>query len=135
MVFFSAIYKIMYDGKEWEMKEQLIERINILEGAGMIIPEVADFCLKAVDYILEAKPDADEEDFGMLITHLAMGTQRLIERKEENPVDENILAAIQLEPVFEEAERMAKVIIKMSGLIFSKTESDFLKIHLCNLLS
>ena len=117
------------------MKEQLIERINILEGAGMIIPEVADFCLKAVDYILEAKPDADEEDFGMLITHLAMGTQRLIERKEENPVDENILAAIQLEPVFEEAERMAKVIIKMSGLIFSKTESDFLKIHLCNLLS
>lgn len=117
------------------MKAQLIERIKILKGADMITPSVAEFCFKAVDYILEAKPDADEERFGMLITHLAMGAQRLVAQMEENPVDENILAAVKQEPVFAEAERMAEAIISMGGFVFSKTESDFLKIHLCNLLS
>ena len=117
------------------MKEQLIERIQILKGADMITLSVAEFCVKAVDYILEAKPDADGERFGMLITHLAMGTQRLIAQTEANPVDENILATVKQERVFAEAERMAEAIISMSGIVFSKTESDFLKIHLCNLLS
>ena len=117
------------------MKEQLIERIQILKGADMITLSVAEFCVKVVDYILEAKPDADGERFGMLITHLAMGTQRLIAQTEANPVDENILATVKREHVFAEAERMAEAIISMSGIFFSKTESDFLKIHLCNLLS
>lgn len=117
------------------MKEQLIERLQILKDANLIIPSVAEFCLKAVDYILEVKPDADAERLGMLITHLAMGTQRLVAQTEEYPVDENILLEVKQEPTFAEAERMAEAIISMSGFIFSKTESDFLKIHLCNLLS
>jgi len=117
------------------MKEQLIERIKILEGADMITSPVAEFCLKAVEYILEVKPDADEERFGMLITHLAMGTQRLAAQTEELPINDDILSAVKQEPVFTEAERMAEEIISMSGIAFSKTEADFLKIHLCNLLS
>lgn len=117
------------------MRTQLMERIQILRGADMIAPSIAEFCEKTVDYILEEKPDADEERFGMLITHLAMGTQRLLDQQEENPVDKEILAAVKQEPVFAEAERMAEAIMIMSEISFSKTESDFLKIHLCNLLN
>lgn len=117
------------------MKEQLMERIQILRGAGMITEAVAEFCQKAANYILEEKPKADEERFGMLITHLAMGTQRLINGEEEMPVDSAVLAAVRKEPQFAKAEEMAAGIISMSGIAFSETESDFLKIHLCNLLT
>lgn len=117
------------------MRAELMERIQILKGADMITAAVADFCEQTVDYILDLKPDADAERFGMLITHLAMGTQRLVSGQEEHPVDPEILSAVRQEAQFIEAETMAEAIIGMSGITFTATEADFLKIHLCNLLS
>lgn len=117
------------------MRSHMNLRIQILEGADMIDASVAAFCRKAVEVILEAKPDADEERFGMLITHLAMGAQRLLNQQEEHPVDAGILESVKQEPGFAKAEQLAETLISMGGIPFSQTESDFLKIHLCNLLS
>lgn len=117
------------------MKEQLLERIQILLQAEMIDKTVAEFCENTIDYILEVKPDADEEKMGMLITHLAMGTQRLIKNQEEAPVDNIVLESVKQEPCFSKAERLADFIMGKSPIYFNKTESDFLKIHLCNLIA
>lgn len=117
------------------MRAQLMERIAILRNADMISAFVAGFCQETVDYLLQTKPDAEEERLAMLITHLAMGTQRLVDHKDENPIDQGILEAIKKEPQFPEAELLAETIIDRSGIPFSQTETDFLIIHLCNLLS
>lgn len=117
------------------MRAQVFERIQILLSADLIDPEVADFCRRAVDIILGVKPDADEERFEMLITHLAMGTQRVLNKQEEHPVDAGILDAVKKGPAYEEAEKLAEALIAISGISFSQTESDFLKIHLCNVIS
>ncbi|WP_312425890.1 PRD domain-containing protein [Lacrimispora sp.] len=117
------------------MKEQLLERIQILLRAEMIDKIVAEFCENVTDYILDAKPDADEEKLGMLITHLAMGIQRLIKNQEEAPVDNIVLDSVKQEPCFSEAEKLADFIILKCPVHFNKTESDFLKIHLCNLMA
>ena len=125
----------MISENEVLMKEQLLERIGILLQAEMIDKTVAEFCENAIDSILEFNPSADEEKFGMLITHLAMGTQRLIKNHEEAPVDHAVLDGVKQEPCFLEAARLADFIIQKSPIPFTKTESDFLKIHLCNLMT
>lgn len=117
------------------MKEQLLERIQILLRAEMIDKTVAEFCEDVIDDILKVRPDVDEEKLGMLITHLAMGTQRLIKNQEEAPVDNIVLESVKQEPCFSEAERLADFIIQKCPVHFNKTESDFLKIHLCNLMA
>lgn len=117
------------------MREQQMERIRILLEADIIDSDVAGFCQKAVDVVLEIRPDADEERFGMMVTHLAMGMQRLLNEQEEKAVSIDIFETVRKESCFADAEKLAEMLIQMSGMFFSQTEADFLKIHLCNVLS
>lgn len=122
------------------MKEQMYGRIKILREAGLIKEEVADICRNVVDMALKEKPDVDEDKLAMLVTHLAMGTQRVINGEEENPLQEGILEAIQSEPGYEKGCMLTE---KLLGIIhekiiiseFPQTEKDYLKLHLCNLFS
>lgn len=117
------------------LKEELYERIKILQDSGLVVPKVARFCENAVNMVLEERPDADGEKFAMFITHLAMGTQRVIDKKEENPLQPEVVEALKEESGYEKSCLFSQKILGTIDVEFPQTEKDYLKIHLCNLFS
>lgn len=117
------------------LKEELYERIKILHDSGLIELRTARFCENAVTMVLNERPDADEEKFAMFVTHLAMGTQRVIDKKEENPLQPEVVEALKEEIGYEKSCLFTQKILGTIDVEFPQTEKDYLKIHLCNLFS
>ena len=67
------------------------------------------------------------------ITHLAMAGQRILEGKEEKPLDGQILETVKQEPVYGSALDFLTYMLNQTDLEFPDTEKDFLTVHLCNL--
>ncbi len=140
---YKLIYKIMYFiGYEKGMvikmgavREDAYERIRILHEAGLVSKKVAEFCHDTINMVLEERPDADEEKFAMFVTHLAMGTQRVIDKKEENPLQPEVIEALKEESSYEKSCLFAERILGTIDVKFPQTERDYLIVHLCNLFS
>lgn len=117
------------------MKENLFERISILENNDIISKKVADYTREVVELILSEVSDVSQDKMEMFITHLAMAGKRAEEGTEENPIDEVLLEAMMEEPVYPRAVEFRDMILTKTDIAFPKTERDFLSVHLCNLLS
>ncbi len=117
------------------MRQELEERISILEQSGVISKKVADYSRRAAELVLAEAEDAAQEKMEMFITHLAMAGKRAEEGTEENPMDPEILESLREEPVYERAVRLRDRLLEETDLSFPKAEQDFLSVHICNLLS
>ena len=109
----------------------LIERINILLEAGIISKEVADYVLKVID--LFSNYTFDEAKMEMFTTHLAMATQRTVDKNEELEFDETIWAQIIEDLNYEKAVNLFEMIVTYSPVSYMESERKFLIMHLCNL--
>lgn len=118
-----------------QLQDELNQRLKILEEGGLISSEVTACCKEVINMVLEEKEDVDEEKMSMFVTHLAMALQRVLNKQDENPVDEGILETIKTEPVYPKAAEFSKRMLEICIVEFPQTEKDFLKVHLCNLFS
>lgn len=117
------------------VKETLYQRLKILQKGGAITQEVADYSSMVVELLIDQKPDADDDKAVMFITHLAMAGQRILDGKEEAPLDKKILEAVRQEPVYGEALEFLRIMLSRTELNFPDTEKEFLAVHLCNLFT
>ncbi len=110
------------------------ERLDILLEADMIQEPVYAFVLNFTNKILKEHEGIDSDKLSMFITHLAMATQRVINKQDENEVSESILESLKQEPSYEVALTYYDYIIANSVVEYPKSEKGYLMIHLCNLL-
>ena len=75
----------------------------------------------------------NSSEAAMFITHLAMAGQRILEGKEEKPLDGQILESVKQEPAYSKALDFLTYMLNQTDLEFPDTEKDFLTVHLCNL--
>ena len=78
---------------------------------------------EAVEYVTMAMEKYD----------LAMAGQRILEGKEEKPLDGQILESVKQEPAYSKALDFLTYMLNQTDLEFPDTEKDFLTVHLCNL--
>ncbi len=116
------------------MKSELYERLDILQEAELISNSVNEYCKTTVDYILGNYSQLNEEKMAIFVTHLAMASQRVLNGKNENPVDDTILNSLKMEAVYDETMNLINKIIDNDVVCFPKSEIGYLQIHLCNLL-
>ena len=105
------------------LEESLNQRLEILLSSGVITQSISDYSKTVVKLLINQKPEADSDRAAMFITHLAMAGQRILEGKEEKP----------LEPVYGSALDFLTYMLNQTDLEFPDTEKDFLTVHLCNL--
>ena len=115
------------------LEEALNQRLEILLNSGVISQRISDYCKTAVKLLIKQKPEADGDRAAMFITHLAMAGQRLLEGKEEKPLDGQILESVKQEPAYSKALDFLTYMLNQTDLEFPDTEKDFLTVHLCNL--
>lgn len=116
-------------------KEEVYQRLAILEDGGLITSRVSASCRQVVELVLAEKPDVNRERFGMFVTHLAMAMQRIRDGEEEMPMDSQVLESVKQSGVYPRAEAFSRVIFPLCCVEFTQTEQDFLRVHLCNLFS
>ena len=115
------------------LEEALNQRLEILLNSGVISQRISDYCTTAVKLLIKQKPEADGDRAAMFITHLAMAGQRILEGKEEKPLDGQILESVKQEPAYSKALDFLTYMLNQTDLEFPDTEKDFLTVHLCNL--
>ena len=115
------------------LEESLNQRLEILLSSGVITQSISDYSKTVVKLLINKKPDADSDMAAMFITHLAMAGQRILEGKEEKPLDGQILETVKQEPVYGSALDFLTYMLNQTDLEFPDTEKDFLTVHLCNL--
>ena len=115
------------------LEEALNQRLEILLNSGVISQRISDYCKTAVKLLIKQKPEADGDRAAMFITHLDMAGQRILEGKEEKPLDGQILESVKQEPAYSKALDFLTYMLNQTDLEFPDTEKDFLTVHLCNL--
>lgn len=115
------------------LEESLNQRLEILLSSGVITQRISDYSKTVVKLLINQKPEADSDRAAMFITHLAMAGQRILEGKEEKPLDGQILETVKQEPVYGSALDFLTNMLNQTDLEFPDTEKDFLMVHLCNL--
>ena len=115
------------------LEEALNQRLEILLNSGVISQRISDYCKTAVKLLIKQKPEADGDRAAMFITHLAMAGQRILEGKEQKPLEGQILESVKQEPAYSKALDFLTYMLNQTDLEFPDTEKDFLTVHLCNL--
>lgn len=117
------------------MRAEVVERLRIMEEGGMISHGIVTFCTRAAETILREKPDVEADKFNMLITHLALAGNRMEKEDEtEMAISREVLDGVKQEQVYTQACRMSLKILEYTTLKFTKSETDLLTVHLCNIL-
>lgn len=108
------------------------ERIAILENEKIISQEVACFIRKVLDeYLLEFSDKKSALE--MLITHLAMATQRVCVHAEVEKLDDAIWDEVTLNKNFIKANDLFEGIQREAPCMYPEGEKRFIIMHLCNL--
>lgn len=111
------------------------ERLKIMEDAGMISCGVSEFCMMAAGLILAEHPGADSDKLNMLITHLALAGERMKKGDTgEMQISQEVLDTVKEERVYPQACGISRKILECTTLKFTQAETDFLTVHLCNIL-
>lgn len=116
------------------MTLEMETRLKILEDNKLISSDVAGSCRKVASLLEKRIIPLNNEKFEMFMTHLAMAMQRIVDKKEENPIGEEVLNAVKSEPVYPEAVKLAEQVGSLFPEKITETEQGFLEVHLCNLL-
>lgn len=116
-------------------KEELYERLKILEQCGLITIYVSEQVKIIIELLFQSKEELDTEKVEIFITHMAMAIQRILKGEYENPLDEEILKDLEKEEVYTKAKIFSEMIYKSVDINFPETEKGYLIVHLCNLFS
>ena len=115
--------------------EELYQRLESLEGAGLIEKRVAEQTEKIIRLIYSGKPEVDAEKMEIFVTHIAMAMQRILNGQKEEPLSEAVLKELQEEASYENAKSLAQKVYETVNIEFPMVEQEYLIVHLCNLFS
>ena len=106
------------------LEESLNQRLEILLSSGVITQRISDYSKTVVKLLINQKPEADSDRAAMFITHLAMAGQRILEGKEEKPLDGQILETVKQEPVYGSALDFLTNMLNQTDLEFPETKNQ-----------
>ncbi|NLC41332.1 MAG: PRD domain-containing protein [Erysipelothrix sp.] len=109
------------------------QRLTILLENHVITQEVYDFVLKIYEGIMKSE-DLDGAPSEVFLTHLAMATQRIIDRNIVNEMEEMILNEVKASQYFDEAQRISNLIVEESDISIPESEQQYLWLHLSSAL-
>ena len=110
------------------------ERLQLLQQAAVISAESANRCHK-ISKLIETrlKADTENEQFQMLIIHLAHAFDRITNGVPiEHGMDDEMFAEIMMDPIFPQVDIINCEIIQVMNIVVPKAENSF---FLSNLLS
>lgn len=107
-------------------------RLKVLLDNKIISSDIYDFSLMSYETLLGES--LKQSSLEVLITHLAMASERI---RNGNPVDfmgDDILTAIKDDSDFNDAVRLTELILSNSDIEFPPSETQFMWLHMVNSL-
>lgn len=108
-----------------------MQRVDILLEANVIQKDTYDFIHQVIK-LMKEKHDLEEKQMEMMITHLAMATERIRSGSIVDEMDKDIYAAVCADADFEVASKVMQVISELSMVEYPHSEQQFMLLHLCN---
>lgn len=109
------------------------QRLAILLENHVITQEVYDYVLTIYEGIMH-REELHEASSEVFLTHLAMATQRIVDRNIVNEMDETILNEVKASPYFSEAKRISDLVVEKSFITIPESEQQYLWLHLSSVL-
>lgn len=106
------------------------DRLKILYDANVISFEAADYSNIVLEYL--KKQGYSEEKTEVLITHIAMATQRVIDKSEVMPFNDEIWQQIIENENYNRAIETFNKIKESCPVVYPIDEERFIIMHLCN---
>lgn len=118
------------------MNQSLKTRINFMLEINMI-NEDEKIILEEITKIIENKTriELNEENAGVMITHIAAMFIRKRENQTLTELEEFILIDIELSKSFDVCKEIIQLINSKLSIQIDKVESDYIMLHLCTLLN
>ncbi|MDR2772361.1 MAG: PRD domain-containing protein [Elusimicrobiota bacterium] len=110
-----------------------MERLKILLDNNVIDKETFDFMV-VVFKKLTSKYKLTEPSIEMIVTHLAMATQRIKSGQTINPLNEEIIKEVETENLYPQALEIYEDLLSASRVVFPQSEKVFIVTHLLNLI-
>lgn len=110
-------------------------RLIILKTAGQIGDESINLASRVLTN-LESQHDITltEQNGAMLITHIVMANERIINRNTVEPLADIIKEQLMVNPNIEKAVIITDSVINEFGDNFDEVERDYILMHICNLV-
>lgn len=110
-------------------------RLKVLEDAEIISLETGNYVRKVIEQLhnyisIDEKQSVSE----MLVTHLAMATQRMLNQEGIESLDDIIWQEVVNDEAYERAVELYASIMIDAPCTFPEGEKRFLVMHLCNLI-
>ena len=109
------------------------QRLLILKENNVISEEVFDFTLDVYQNIFVPLKIGDSK-LETFITHLAMASQRILNKDLADDMDESIFSEIRNSEHYGKAENILNKILAKSGIEFPGSEKKYLLLHLVNVI-
>lgn len=112
----------------------LQEKLNVLKDNEVITEKVYDYSQESIHFLKERKIIQGDDEADVLITHLAMATQRQYTDETVNEIDAEILDEISESEHFDFAKELWNDLKALSPTAFDKSEDGYFHLHLVTLL-
>lgn len=110
-----------------------MERVDILFDNNVIGREVYDLVNKTIE-MLKADYNIEEVNMEMMITHLALASERVLKNDIVEEMDASMYSAIEAEAAHNEAKEVVKKISGFASFEYPHSEQQFLELHIVNIL-
>ena len=110
-----------------------MERIDILFDNNVISKEVYDLVNQTIAMLVNDYK-VEEVNMEMMVTHLALASERVLKNDIVEEMDDAMYAAILAEEAHAEAKAVVKKIQAFSTFEFPYSEQQFLELHIVNIL-
>lgn len=110
-----------------------MDRLNILLEGNIITKSTYQLALIVQEYMV-CKYHVSPSSLEMMITHLAMATQRILKNEIVGAMDEEIVQSIFMDDMYEEANVIMKKISEIANMEYPQSEEMYMLLHICNTL-
>lgn len=110
-------------------------RIQILQMGGVIGDDVAEFMNRVIDMMAADYPQIGTDPAAMFTTHLAMAVERIKKGEIVEALDAEIFAEVTEDPAYPMAVQFRDKMLTFCPVAFPESESQFIAMHICNMLA
>ncbi|TCL60121.1 hypothetical protein EDD76_103314 [Kineothrix alysoides] len=113
----------------------IMERINIMKDYDLIDQIIYNDLAAIIDVFKESGILLNEENAGIMITHIASAFIRNKTKEKIESLDREIIKDMQNDPMFDEACRIFCMIKSRIQNHFNEIEREFALVHICTVLN
>ncbi|MBS4536716.1 PRD domain-containing protein [Clostridium sp. D2Q-14] len=117
------------------MNKLLVQRLEILKGAGEISEKIKDVTLDFISKFEEKYSlEMTEENASMLVTHLAMALSRIKKGEKIEEMDEMALEEVKENEIYDDFPEFYDFIEKRLDIEIPESEKGYIALHGCILI-